>query len=166
MAGRRYQVSDLFRAMLLISANDAAIALAQATGSYRRGVAMMNAEAHHLRADDTVARRPNGLDARGQHSSAYDLALFARQALAIPAFMRIEAERTATFPLGRRHPVTLDNQNTMLGSYRGDLGGKIGWTGRVADHVHRLGPAARAHPHRDDHALRPAHRDEPPPPGC
>ena len=48
----------------------------------------MNAEARHLQADDTVARRPNGLDAEGQHVSAYDDALFARQALAIPAFMR------------------------------------------------------------------------------
>jgi len=128
VAGRRYQVSALFRAMLLVSAQDAAIALAQATGSPRRGVAMMNAEARHLRADDTVARRPGGLDATGQRSSAYDLALFARQALAIPALMRIEAERTATFPLSRRHLVTLDNQDTMLGRYRGDLGGKIGWT--------------------------------------
>ena len=110
------------------SANDAAIALAQATGSYRRTVAMMNAEARHLRADDTAARQPDGLNARGQHSSAYDLALFARQALAIPALMRIEAERAATFPLSRQHLMTLDNQNTMLGRYRGDLGGKIGWT--------------------------------------
>ena len=128
VAGRRYQASALFRAMLLVSAQDAAIALAQATGSSRRGVTMMNAEARHLRADDTVARRPGGLDASGQRSSAYDLALFARQALAIPALMRIEAERTATFPVSPRHLVTLDNQNTMLGRYRGDLGGKIGWT--------------------------------------
>jgi D-alanyl-D-alanine carboxypeptidase (penicillin-binding protein 5/6) len=128
VAGRRYRVSDLFRAMLLVPANDAAIALAQATGSYRRGVALMNAEARRLRADDTAARQPGGLDASGQHSSAYDLALFARQALAIPALMRIEADRAATFPLSRQHLVTLDNRNTMLGRYRGDLGGKAGWT--------------------------------------
>ena len=117
VAGRRYRVSDLFRAMLLVSANDAEIALAQATGSYRRGVAMMNAEARHLRADDTEARRPDRRSRRGQRSSAYDLALLARRALAIPALMRIEAERTATFLLGRRHSVTLYNQNTMLASY-------------------------------------------------
>jgi hypothetical protein len=35
--------------------------------------------------------RPNGLNAAGQHSSAYDLALFARQALTMREFMRIEA---------------------------------------------------------------------------
>ena len=126
--GRAYRVSDLFQALLLISANDAAIALAQATGSYARGVGLMNAEAHRLQADDTVAVRPNGLNAKGQHTSAYDLALFARQALTIREFMRIEATRTAMFPLHRRHSIELFNQNTMLTTYRGDLGGKIGWT--------------------------------------
>ncbi len=126
--GRSYQVSDLFQALLLISANDAAIALAQATGSYDQGVAMMNAEAHLLQADDTVAKRPNGLNAKGQHTSAYDLALFARQALTMPEFMRIEATPAAMFPLHRRHSIELFNQNTMLSTYRGDLGGKIGWT--------------------------------------
>jgi D-alanyl-D-alanine carboxypeptidase (penicillin-binding protein 5/6) len=126
--GHAYPVSDLFQALLLISANDAAIALAQATGSYAKGVALMNAEARRLQADDTVAVRPNGLNATGQRTSAYDLALFARQALTMREFMRIEATRTAMFPLHRRHSIELFNQNTMLDTYRGDLGGKIGWT--------------------------------------
>ena len=126
--GHPYQVSDLFQALLLISANDAAVALAQATGSYRQGVALMSAEARRLQADDTVAKRPNGLNAKGQHTSAYDLALFARQALTMPEFMRIEATPAAMFPLHRRHSIELFNQNTMLSTYRGDLGGKIGWT--------------------------------------
>jgi D-alanyl-D-alanine carboxypeptidase (penicillin-binding protein 5/6) len=126
--GRRYPVHDLFKALLLISANDAAIALAQATGSYGRGVAMMNAEAHRLQAYDTVARTPNGLPAKGQHTSAYDLALFARQALTMPEFLQIERMRVTTFPLHARHSVKLWNQNLMLGSYPGDIGGKIGWT--------------------------------------
>ena len=126
--GRRYPVHDLFKALLLISANDAAIALAQATGSYARGVAMMNAEAHHLQAYDTVAKTPNGLPAKGQHTSAYDLALFARQAITMPEFRAIEGMRVATFPLHAKHSVKLWNQNLMLGSYPGDIGGKIGWT--------------------------------------
>jgi D-alanyl-D-alanine carboxypeptidase (penicillin-binding protein 5/6) len=135
IAGNRYRVSDLFKALLMISANDAAIALVQATGSYTRGMAMINAEAHRLRADDTVAVTPNGLDARGQRVSAYDEALFARQALAIPAFMRDERLLTFRFPLRphrtRHHHhrmITLYSQNTMLTTFRGDLGGKIGWT--------------------------------------
>jgi serine-type D-Ala-D-Ala carboxypeptidase (penicillin-binding protein 5/6) len=133
--GDSYRVSDLFKALLMISANDAAVALVQATGSYAKGMAMINAEAHHLRADDTVAVRPNGLDAPGQHVSAYDEALFARQALAIPAFMQDEALRVFRFPLWphrtrhhRHRMVTLYTQNAMLGTFRGDLGSKIGWT--------------------------------------
>jgi D-alanyl-D-alanine carboxypeptidase (penicillin-binding protein 5/6) len=129
IAGHAYRISDLFKAMLLISANDAAMSVAQATGSVSKGVAMMNAEAHHLQADDTVAKRPNGLNGPGQRVSAYDEALFARQALTIPQFMRDERLPTARFPLkpGKK-PVTLWNQNSMLQTYRGDLGGKIGWT--------------------------------------
>jgi D-alanyl-D-alanine carboxypeptidase (penicillin-binding protein 5/6) len=132
--GGSYQVSDLFKALLMISANDAAVALAQATGSYARGMALINAEAHHLQAYDTVAVRPNGLDAKGQHVSAYDEALWAREALAIPAFMHDERLRKFRFPLRPHwrphHPrwATLWTQNTMLSSFRGDLGGKIGWT--------------------------------------
>src|SRR5580700_6733416 len=123
IAGQSYRISDLFKAMLMISANDAAMSIAQATGSVSKGVAMMNAEAHHLQADDTVAKRPNGLNGPGQHVSAYDEALFARQALAIPEFMRDEQLRTMRFPLKPHHkPVTLYTQNDMMDTYRGDLG--------------------------------------------
>jgi serine-type D-Ala-D-Ala carboxypeptidase (penicillin-binding protein 5/6) len=135
IAGEPYRVSDLFKALLMISANDAAIALAQATGSYDKGMAMINAEAHHLQADDTVAVTPNGLDGKGQHVSAYDEALFARQALAVPEFMQDESLHVFRFPL-RPHPtphhrhnmINLWTQNSMLYTYPGDLGGKIGWT--------------------------------------
>jgi D-alanyl-D-alanine carboxypeptidase (penicillin-binding protein 5/6) len=88
----------------------------------------MNAEAQRLRADDTVAVQPNGLDAPGQHVSAYDEALFARQALKMPMFMQDDELLTARFPVWPRHPVTMYNQDSMLTDYPGDLGGKIGWT--------------------------------------
>src|SRR5262249_39288976 len=97
VAGRAYKISDLFTALLTISANDAAIALAQATGSFGEGMAAINAEARHLQADDTVAVDPNGLDAQGQHTSAYDLALVARQALKQPAFLKYDQTISARF---------------------------------------------------------------------
>jgi len=131
VTGRRYKVSDLFRALLMISANDAAVALVQATGSFQRGIALMNAEAHHLQAYDVVAKQPNGLPAPGQQVSAYDLALIARQALRIPAFMSYDSTLVARFPVRPRHRVTLVNQNTLLTGYRGGIGGKIGWTVRA-----------------------------------
>jgi serine-type D-Ala-D-Ala carboxypeptidase (penicillin-binding protein 5/6) len=127
-AGRRYKISGLFRALLTISANDAAVALAQATGSLHRGIALMNAEAHKLQARDTVAKDPNGLNAAGQHTSAYDEALIARRALALPAFLGYDQTKSALFEIKPRHRVGLVNQNLMLTRYRGDIGGKIGWT--------------------------------------
>ncbi len=128
LAGHAYPISDLFTALLTISANDAAMALAQATGSLSQGMSVINAEARHLQADDTVAVTPNGLDAPGQHTSAYDLALFARQALTLPAFLRYDQVRTATFPISRKKSVGLYNQNSLLATYPGAIGGKIGWT--------------------------------------
>jgi D-alanyl-D-alanine carboxypeptidase (penicillin-binding protein 5/6) len=121
-------VADLFRAMLLISANDAAVSLVQGSGSFARGMALMNAEAHRLQAYDVTARQPNGLPAPGQVVSAYDLALIARRALAIPAFMRYDQTLSATFRDTRFGPVPMANQNALLTQYPGGIGGKIGWT--------------------------------------
>jgi serine-type D-Ala-D-Ala carboxypeptidase (penicillin-binding protein 5/6) len=128
VTGRAYQISGLFTALLTISANDAAIALAQATGSFGKGMALINAEARHLQADDTTAVDPNGLDAPGQHASAYDLALIARQALRLPAFLKYDQTITARFVVARHKAETLFNQNSLLTTYPGALGGKIGWT--------------------------------------
>jgi serine-type D-Ala-D-Ala carboxypeptidase (penicillin-binding protein 5/6) len=128
VAGRAYKISDLFTALLTISANDAAIALTQATGSFGEGMAAINAEARHLQADDTAAVDPNGLDAPGQHTSAYDLALIARQALKLPAFLKYDQTMSARFVVARRKAVQLYNQNSLLTTYPGAVGGKIGWT--------------------------------------
>jgi len=128
VAGQAYKISDLFTALLTISANDAAIALTQATGSFGDGMALINAEARHLQADDTVAVDPNGLDAPGQHTSAYDLALIARQALKLPAFLKYDQTMTARFVVARHKAVELYNQNSLLTTYPGAVGGKIGWT--------------------------------------
>lgn len=128
ITGRAYQVSDLFRALLLISANDAAVVLAQGTGSLARGMALINAEAQHLRAYDVVAKLPNGLPASGQVTSAYDEALIARQALAMPAFMTYDSTLAARLELAPGHWEALHNQNYLLTQYPGGIGGKIGWT--------------------------------------
>jgi serine-type D-Ala-D-Ala carboxypeptidase (penicillin-binding protein 5/6) len=128
VAGRAYKISDLFAALLTISANDAAIALTEATGSFSQGMALINAEARHLQADDTVAVDPNGLDAAGQHISAYDLALIARQALQLPAFLQYDRIMGQRFVVARHKAVELYNQNALLVTYPGAVGGKIGWT--------------------------------------
>jgi serine-type D-Ala-D-Ala carboxypeptidase (penicillin-binding protein 5/6) len=141
LAGHRYKVSDLFNALLLISANDAAVALTEATGSLAKGMALINAEAHHLQAYDVVAKVPNGLPADGQVTSAYDQALIARQALASPAFMKYDSTLSAEFPITSHEIVPLVNQNRLLTEYPGGIGGKIGWT--VAAEATYIGMARR-----------------------
>lgn len=126
--GVRYRVADLFRSLLLISANDAAVSLVEASGSFARGMALVNAEAQHLRAYDVVAKTPNGLPAPGQVVSAYDLALIGRAALGNPAFMHYDGTRSAMFYNTRFGPVHMVNENGLLTQYPGALGGKIGWT--------------------------------------
>jgi serine-type D-Ala-D-Ala carboxypeptidase (penicillin-binding protein 5/6) len=126
--GRTYRVADLFRALLLISANDAAVSLVQAAGSFSKGMGLLNAEAHHLQAYDVVAKQPNGLPAAGQVVSAYDLALIAKQALSMPAFMKYDSTWSAKFRVNKKKWVDLVNQNYLLTRYKGGIGGKIGWT--------------------------------------
>jgi D-alanyl-D-alanine carboxypeptidase (penicillin-binding protein 5/6) len=128
IAGRGYKISSLFQALLTISANDAAVALTQATGSFSKGMALINAEAHELQADDTVAVQPNGLDAAGQHESAYDEALIARQALADPTFLGYDRTLSVRFEIKPKKWETLINQDQLLTDYAGDIGGKLGWT--------------------------------------
>jgi serine-type D-Ala-D-Ala carboxypeptidase (penicillin-binding protein 5/6) len=139
--GRAYQVSDLFDALLLISANDAAVALTQATGSFAGGMELINAEARKLQAYDVDAKLPNGLPAAGQVTSAYDEALIARQALNMPAFMRYDETLSRRFEIKPGDWETLVNQNYLLTKYKGGIGGKIGWT--VSSEATYVGMARR-----------------------
>jgi serine-type D-Ala-D-Ala carboxypeptidase (penicillin-binding protein 5/6) len=126
--GHRYMVADLFRALLMISANDAAVTLAESAGSLQKGMALVNSKARGLQAYDVVAKMPNGLPAPGQVVSAYDLALIARAALAMPAFMQYDRTREAVFGDTRFGPVHMVNENGLLTGFPGALGGKTGWT--------------------------------------
>ncbi len=141
ITGRSYNVADLFRALLLISANDAAVALTEAAGSLATGMALINAEARHLQAYDVVAKLPNGLPAAGQVESAYDEALIARQALRMPAFMAYDQTLTSRLELKPGDWETMVNQNYLLTTYPGGIGGKIGWT--VSSEATYIGLARR-----------------------
>src|SRR3954454_22130132 len=130
-----YTIDQLFYAMFLPSGNDAATALARATGSVKSTVALMNAEARYLHARDTKAGNPTGLDADGQYSSAYDLALFARAALAEPDFRRYMGALRYQLPgkmPKKGHKRSTFQINTevklLVQGYTGLIGGKTGWT--------------------------------------
>ena len=128
IAGARYRVSDLFAAMLVMSGNDATVSIADAGGGLKTTLNRMNAEALHLRATDTVARTTNGLDAPGQTSSAYDLALIFRAGLAMPSFRHYLSLRSAVFPLGNGQSYRIYSHDRLLTTYPGMIGGKNGYT--------------------------------------
>ncbi|MGE5281441.1 MAG: D-alanyl-D-alanine carboxypeptidase family protein [Chloroflexota bacterium] len=95
-AGQRISVRDLLYGLILRSGNDAAYDLARAAaGSERRFVRQMNEYAAALGLSDTHFANPIGLDQRGNHSSARDLATLTRRLLALPTFARIAASRRA-----------------------------------------------------------------------
>jgi D-alanyl-D-alanine carboxypeptidase (penicillin-binding protein 5/6) len=94
--GQRISVRDLLYGLILRSGNDAAYDLARAAaGSESRFVDQMNRYAAALGLADTHYANPIGLDQRGNHSSAADLAALARRLLRIPVFARIAASRRA-----------------------------------------------------------------------
>jgi D-alanyl-D-alanine carboxypeptidase (penicillin-binding protein 5/6) len=128
VAGTSYRVEDLMTAMLMMSGNDASHMLADANGGLEPTLEAMNAEAARLRALDTVARTPHGLDAEGQVSSAYDLALINRYALTLPEFRRMIELRRAPFPKPDGTTYEISSHNKLLPTYAGMIGGKNGYT--------------------------------------
>jgi D-alanyl-D-alanine carboxypeptidase (penicillin-binding protein 5/6) len=111
--GERMSVRDLIRALLIPSADDAAMDLAYNVGhhSVARFVAMMNADARRLGLKDTHYSTPSGLDQPGNYSSAYDLVKLARYDLAhYRLIRRVVAMPSATLETGDyvRHVTTTD----------------------------------------------------------
>lgn len=138
--GREYTIKELFYGLLLPSGNDAAIALAQANSSVKKTVDEMNEVAQELQAYNTTARNTSGLDAKGQFSSAYDLALIGRAAIARTDFLEYVGAKRAEFPNPRkskkngkeRKSITVYNQNDLvMKDYRGAIGVKTGYTSKA-----------------------------------
>ncbi len=144
--GSSYSVQQLLEGMLLSSGNDAATALARAAGGVPQTVARMQQRARELGALDTVVKDPSGLDAPGQVTSAYDLALIARAALELPTFRQVVTTKRVRFP-GAALPGTIrtsyeiQNHNTLLFNYPGAIGAKNGYT--VAARWTVIGAATR-----------------------
>lgn len=126
--GLSYTIDLLFKAMLLQSGNDAAHALADANGGVERTVAEMNAVATSLQALDTTVVNPSGLDEPGQLTSAYDLALVARAALARQDFRDYLLTPNAVMPGRDGTSFQIQNENRLLASYDGAIGVKNGYT--------------------------------------
>lgn len=128
-AGERRTVRELVSALLLQSANDAAVALAvDIAGSEQRFVELMNRRARRLGMRDTRFFSPNGLDDRGR-STADDLLVLTRAAYATRGFAPIPASKFQTIPNPGGRPRRIQNRNALLWLYPGATGLKTGFTG-------------------------------------
>ena len=123
--GETITLHDLLYGLMLNSGNDAAVAIAEHIGgSIEDFCLMMNDRAAGLGALNTNFKTPHGLDREGHYTTAYDLALIAKEAYKQPLFRKIIA--TSSITLSGHN---LKNTNPLLGRYSEVTGGKTGYTG-------------------------------------
>ncbi|MGW3356075.1 D-alanyl-D-alanine carboxypeptidase family protein [Streptomyces bungoensis] len=127
--GRTYSVHDLWLGVFLRSGNDAVHVLSAMNGGVRRTVGDMQDHAEELQALDTHVVSPDGYDAPGQVSSAYDLTLFARSGLQKKDFRDYCSTVTAKFGSAEiRNTNRLLSGDTDVPVYQGIAGVKNGNT--------------------------------------
>ncbi|GGW35696.1 D-alanyl-D-alanine carboxypeptidase family protein [Streptomyces caelestis] len=138
-----YTVHDLWLGVFLRSGNDAVHVLSAMNKGVKNTVREMNEHAEELQALDTNVVSPDGYDAEGQVSSAYDLTLIARSGLQKKDFREYASTVSAKFPgetkkdkKGKtvRKPFEIQNTNRLLSGdadlpvYQGIAGIKNGNT--------------------------------------
>ncbi|HJS27664.1 MAG TPA: D-alanyl-D-alanine carboxypeptidase family protein [Actinomycetota bacterium] len=126
--GERIRVQELLYALMLQSANDAAIALAEhVAGTEDSFVRQMNGRARDLDLRRTRFASPNGLDDAG-YSSARDLARLTRNAFEATGFASVVATRFHTVRSLDAEPRMVQNRNALLWLYPDAIGVKTGFT--------------------------------------
>jgi D-alanyl-D-alanine carboxypeptidase len=130
LPGEKMKLRDLMYALLLYSANDAAVAIADhVAGSETAFAGMMNRKASQLRAERTHFVNPHGLDNRLHYSTVGDLAKFAGYAMKNPEFAKIVGTKYWTLTRSNpKLPCKIENTNQLLSSYYGTFGVKTGYT--------------------------------------
>jgi D-alanyl-D-alanine carboxypeptidase len=135
--GTSHSVGELLAVLLAASANDAAVALAEAVaGSEGEFAALMNGKARELGMGETHFTNATGLPDRSQRSSAHDLAILTRAAFRHPLIKTVMAEKRVTITGSDGRKITRVNHNKLL--WRLDhpqVLGKTGYT-RSAQHCY------------------------------
>ncbi len=140
-------VGDLLKALLIPSAGDAAIALAEYhSGSVEDFVKAMNARAQELNLVHTHFVNPVGLDADGHYSSAYDLAILTKYALHFPAFRAIiKMDAASISSVDGKFYHGFESTNYLLNSYLDIQGVKTGTTDGAGQSLINLARNERGH---------------------
>ncbi|MDH5203234.1 MAG: D-alanyl-D-alanine carboxypeptidase [Nitrospirota bacterium] len=132
--GDKVTVETLLYAALLKSANDAAVALAEAVaGSEERFVHLMNSKTIALGLEDTKFINAHGLPGPHQYTTALDLSKIMKCALRYPKLKEIMGTRVTEVSTENGNAIFLKNTNRLLWSDEELIGGKTGYT-RKARH--------------------------------
>ena len=127
--GDRVSVEQLLYAALIKSANDAAVALAEAVaGSEKDFVKLMNQKAISIGAENTSFSNSTGLPGPGQYITVLDLSTIMRYALGYPKLREIIGTPVAEISTEKGKKVLLKNTDKLLWSDRNLIGGKTGYT--------------------------------------
>ncbi len=127
--GESLSMENLLYALMLESANDAAVAIAlHLSASIAEFSELMNEKAREIGMVNTTFQNPHGLPAENHKSTAKDLAILMSEALKNPAFCEIIATQTKTIPAPNGASRFLSNHNRLLRSYEACIGGKTGFT--------------------------------------
>ncbi len=123
-AGEHYTVRQLLYALLMASANNASVALAEAADHHTaRFVQLMNRTARRLGMSQTHYADPDGLSP-ASYGTAWDLSIIVQQDMQIPLFRRIVDTRVTSLP----HNPVVSNLNGLLRLDPSVIGVKTGWT--------------------------------------
>ena len=127
--GERLTLRDLLYALLMASANDVSVAIADhIAGSVENFAGLMNEKAKSLGATDSHFTNPHGLPDPDHYSGAYDLALIARYAMQNTTFREIVKTRFKVISRPGFPQEQLWNHNRLLERYQGATGIKTGYT--------------------------------------
>lgn len=131
--GERQTVRDLLYALLLESANDAAIALAEhVSGSVEQFCTLMNEYAVRLGAKHTRFENPHGLPSPAHYTTAFDLALISAKAMENPVFRKVVKTESHRIPWPAKATYKdLYNHNRLLFSRDDVTGIKTGFTSQA-----------------------------------
>jgi D-alanyl-D-alanine carboxypeptidase len=134
--GQSLTIEELLYGIMLASANDAAVVLAEGIGgSVEHFAEMMTRKAHDLGAVNSHFSNPHGLTAADHYSTAKDLAILFRYAMKNPMFREVVQTKfssvTTTAVVRKKvvpRRISVRNHNRLLWNYDGALGGKTGYT--------------------------------------
>lgn len=131
--GEQLTLEDMLYALLLNSANDAAVAIAEhISGDMMNFVGLMNNKVAELGLKDTTFKNPSGLNEEGHLTTAHDLARIAQAAYANPIFRDYIKTKSHVIPREKENvPIEMFNENKLLWQDETITGMKTGYTSQA-----------------------------------